>query len=131
MTELKLLVSMGDECDWQESAFCRQVDPCLWHAEDGTGTATARRLCVQHCPVMKECLTQALRDREEWGVWGGASPKQRRAVFNGNATPESLLSCKRGHRFSAENTLFDRMGRKRCRPCDADATRQRREVGAA
>jgi WhiB family redox-sensing transcriptional regulator len=40
----------------------------------------ARRLC-RHCPVRDACLAFALRNREEFGVWGGLTHRGRRALL--------------------------------------------------
>ncbi len=40
----------------------------------------ARSVCVG-CPVRTECLAEALDNRLEWGVWGGLTERERRAVL--------------------------------------------------
>lgn len=47
---------------------------------DGIPPGDAERLC-SGCPVTSRCLATALRNREEHGVWGGTTPKQRRAMW--------------------------------------------------
>lgn len=137
MSELRLIVLPADsdeEADWQAQAFCRQLDPDLWHAETPQGTATAKRLCVQHCDVIEQCLTSALVERQEWGVWGGASPAMRTRALNKAETPEEaadvILTCSKGHRFTRENTHFRASGERRCRICDKKTT-QRSQKRAA
>lgn len=49
---------------------CHTADPELWFAESDEHTARARALCAQ-CPLVRECLTEAVARREPWGVWGG------------------------------------------------------------
>lgn len=39
--------------------------------------AKARRVC-NSCPVQMECLDFAIRNREEFGIWGGSTAGQRR-----------------------------------------------------
>ena len=43
-------------------------------------TNSAKRLC-QECPIISECLSYALEAREEYGVWGGTSPADRKAML--------------------------------------------------
>ncbi|GAC1381435.1 MAG: WhiB family transcriptional regulator [Acidimicrobiales bacterium] len=44
-------------------------DPYMW----------ARRVCAD-CPVRLECLDYALRANEVHGMWGGATPLERRGM---------------------------------------------------
>jgi len=48
---------------------CRAA-PQLFFAEDPAQLLQAKALCRQ-CLVRRACLTDALRRREPWGVWGG------------------------------------------------------------
>jgi WhiB family transcriptional regulator, redox-sensing transcriptional regulator len=65
---------------WTARALCTDTDP------DGlfvTGAAQrkAAALC-RHCPVMRECAAEALDNRVEFGVWGGMTERQRRALLH-------------------------------------------------
>lgn len=65
---------------WASRALCGDTDP------DGlfvTGAAQrkAAALC-RHCPVMRECAAEALDNRVEFGVWGGMTERQRRALLH-------------------------------------------------
>jgi WhiB family redox-sensing transcriptional regulator len=37
-------------------------------------------LC-EDCPVRRECLAEALDNNMEWGVWGGMTERERRALL--------------------------------------------------
>jgi WhiB family redox-sensing transcriptional regulator len=39
----------------------------------------AKRVCAA-CPVRQECLDYALRVREQYGIWGGLTEVERRAL---------------------------------------------------
>lgn len=40
----------------------------------------AKVVCAA-CPVRTECLAEALDNQIEWGVWGGLTERERRAVL--------------------------------------------------
>jgi hypothetical protein len=44
---------------------------------------TAKKLCAG-CPIRLECLEYALAADEEYGVWGGLSPVERRRLKQKN-----------------------------------------------
>lgn len=69
--------------DWAEEALCNQVDPELFYPEpEGSKLAVrqAKRLCAS-CPAQRACVEYALRNREEFGVWGGTTEQERRRLF--------------------------------------------------
>jgi WhiB family redox-sensing transcriptional regulator len=64
-------------------APCRGADPDLFYStrdEDSSHEVyrEARRVCAS-CPYRAACLDYAIETRETHGLWGGLSPKQRRA----------------------------------------------------
>lgn len=78
--ELEDLHRSGDEESWQERALCAQTDPEVFFPERGEPTTEAKRIC-RMCEVQAECLEYALDRRERFGVWGGTSERERRAVI--------------------------------------------------
>ncbi|MFY0409713.1 WhiB family transcriptional regulator [Solicola sp. PLA-1-18] len=40
----------------------------------------AKQMCTG-CPVRAECLSEALDNEIEWGVWGGMTERERRALL--------------------------------------------------
>ena len=46
----------------------------------GAAQREAARLCGG-CPVRMECLADSLDNRTEFGVWGGMTERQRRALL--------------------------------------------------
>ncbi len=46
----------------------------------GARQRDARRFCFV-CPVRTECLAHALDQRIEFGVWGGMTERERRALL--------------------------------------------------
>lgn len=62
---------------WQEDALCKQTDPDIFFAESGENYIRAERICAT-CPVRLECLRHALEHNEQWGIWGGCTPNERK-----------------------------------------------------
>ena len=64
--------------DWTMRAKCRGMEDALF--PDASDQKRARLLC-SGCPVRFECLAEALDNRIEWGVWGGMTERERRALL--------------------------------------------------
>ncbi len=70
--------------DWRHDAACLTEDPELFFPIGNTGPALlqieeAKAVC-QRCPVMDTCLTWAMSNNQDSGVWGGMSEDERRAL---------------------------------------------------
>lgn len=65
--------------DWAPSAACRQAQPDTLFVR-GAEQNKAKMLC-KGCPVRTECLAEALDNQIEWGVWGGMTERERRALL--------------------------------------------------
>ena len=65
--------------DWAPAAACRDQQPDALFVR-GAEQNKAKLLC-KGCPVRTECLAEALDNRIEWGVWGGMTERERRAVL--------------------------------------------------
>ncbi len=64
--------------DWTLRAKCRGMEDALF--PEASEQKRARALCGS-CPVRPDCLAEALDNRIEWGVWGGMTERERRAVL--------------------------------------------------
>lgn len=64
---------------WVSRAVCRGVDPELLFVR-GAAQRAATVIC-RHCPVQVECLADALDNRVPFGVWGGLTERERRALL--------------------------------------------------
>ncbi len=77
--------------DWRAQGCCvnSEVD---FH--DTAQEAQALVLCGS-CPVQPICLQEALDSEEEWGVWGGTTPGQRRRLVTGrwSRQPRPCIVC--------------------------------------
>ena len=66
------------EPDWDVlGARCRESDPLSFYPENGHNAAEAKSVC-RGCPARAECLAYAVATDEQYGIWGGQSPSQRR-----------------------------------------------------
>ena len=65
--------------DWASQGACRKSDPDALFVQ-GAAQQTAKIVC-QRCPVIAECLADALDNRTEFGVWGGMTERERRALL--------------------------------------------------
>ncbi|MFB7668243.1 WhiB family transcriptional regulator [Kitasatospora sp. NPDC056138] len=72
--------------EWQFHAACRSADTGLFFHPPGERgpahddrDAAAKTVCAR-CPVRAACLQYALEAREPYGVWGGLTVEERRAL---------------------------------------------------
>src|SRR5256885_3625887 len=71
--------NMSMVVDWPSVAACRNGDPDALFVQ-GAEQNVAKRIC-RSCPVRYECLADALDNRIEFGVWGGMTERERRALL--------------------------------------------------
>lgn len=64
------------------SVPCREGDAELWW--DPTAELEAASGCRVSCPAVGECLAYAVAAGERYGVWGAATPGERRAMRGGS-----------------------------------------------
>nr|WP_255426912.1 WhiB family transcriptional regulator [Pseudonocardia sp. C8] len=69
----------GPIWNWRVAARCRTDDADALFVT-GADQRRARAFCYA-CPVRTECLAHALDQRIEFGVWGGMTERDRRAVL--------------------------------------------------
>jgi WhiB family redox-sensing transcriptional regulator len=65
--------------DWANAGHCATADPDALFVQ-GRAQREAKSLC-KNCPVVAECLADALDNRTEFGVWGGMTERERRALL--------------------------------------------------
>jgi WhiB family redox-sensing transcriptional regulator len=127
---------MNEQRYWRDEAACRDVvtaeyDP--FFADSAALQAEAITICG-NCPVRGACLTFAVRTFQQYGIWGGQPQQMIRRLIalersgrphSGQAVSNhpqaSKTHCKRGHRFTAENTYYTPAGHRRCRTCLREA----------
>ncbi|PXY25939.1 transcription factor WhiB [Prauserella sp. PE36] len=77
-----------DIFEWSERAACRDEDPELFFPVSDMGpgaqqTAQAKAICAR-CPVRAECLRYALESGLDYGIFGGTTERERRALVRRN-----------------------------------------------
>ena len=88
--------------DWAARGSCRSSDPDELFVQ-GAAQNRAKAVC-QGCPVRTECLADALDNRVEFGVWGGMTERERRAVLKKRPNVQSwqrLLEAARTQHLGA------------------------------
>jgi WhiB family redox-sensing transcriptional regulator len=70
---------------WMEQGACAShADSDLWFPDgDRQREAQAVTICRNQCPVRVECLSHALDNCIESGVWGGTTEVERRQMPDG------------------------------------------------
>lgn len=67
--------------EWHNKAACRDRPKRIFFPERGETTKKAKEIC-QHCPVVNECLEDALTQTGNLaGIWGGTSVGERRKII--------------------------------------------------
>lgn len=64
---------------WRARAACRGDDPEIFFPHRGEGVSIPQAICAR-CPVTAQCLEYALDAGEHFGIWGGASERERRRL---------------------------------------------------
>lgn len=71
--------------DWREGAACRDEDPELFFPVSDVGPGArqaeeAKSVCAR-CPVRAACLSFALDNKLDHGIFGGTTERERRNLL--------------------------------------------------
>jgi WhiB family redox-sensing transcriptional regulator len=94
------------QLNWRVRASCRDVDPDRLFVR-GADQRQAKIVCLS-CPVRTECLAEALDKRIEFGVWGGMTERERRALLRRRPSVSSwrsLLDAARRHHETVDGDV--------------------------
>ena len=91
---------------WVSQGLCRSTDPDQLFVR-GAAQRKAAVIC-RHCPVIAECGADALDNRVEFGVWGGMTERQRRALLKQH--PEVSITRKLPQNRAERKPLRFRLG---------------------
>ena len=67
------------DSEWSRKAACKNTDPDVLFVQ-GAAQNRVKVICA-NCTVRTECLADALDNNIEFGVWGGMTERQRRALL--------------------------------------------------
>ena len=73
--------------EWAKQGTCLTEDPDALFVQ-GKAQRDAKSVC-RGCPVVAECLADALDSRTDFGVWGGMTQRERRALLRRRPDVES------------------------------------------
>jgi WhiB family redox-sensing transcriptional regulator len=80
-------VRVTDDINWTSRGACLQIAPDELFVQ-GAAQRSARAVCGK-CQVRLQCLADALDNRVEFGVWGGMTERERRALLRRRPEVES------------------------------------------
>lgn len=72
-------MSVNEDQTWAAQALCADCPPDQLFVQ-GAAQREVRSMCYG-CPVRLECLADALDSRASFGVWGGLTERERRAML--------------------------------------------------
>ncbi len=64
---------------WRAHGACRTRPDLTWFPGPGESISEQRAIC-ETCPVKAICLEVSLANREDHGIWGGLSERERRRL---------------------------------------------------
>ena len=91
--------SHGDDQSWVARALCASIEPDALFVQ-GASQRQIRMRCYE-CEVRLECLADALQSEANYGVWGGLTERERRAILRHYPHAEDWLTWLR----SSDDTL--------------------------
>lgn len=107
--------------NWAENAGCREADPDVWFPAQGDyELSRAPRAICNACPIKQRCLEHALAF-EEYGIWGGLSWDERRALLGGKSQKRTVHGTERGY------AAHRRLRETPCLACSLASTQARRD----
>jgi WhiB family transcriptional regulator, redox-sensing transcriptional regulator len=99
--------------DWTIVAACRGMDPDELFVQ-GAAQNRAKMVCGT-CPVKTECLADALDNKVEFGVWGGMTERERRALLRRRPEVRSwrkVLEGKRAEYAQRTGSMLPELSRR-------------------
>lgn len=79
----RAFTALADAIRKHGAPVCQEIDGELWFPESGGESYEQRRAkkFCEECPVKAECLNFAIVNREEYGIWGGLTVRERQKIW--------------------------------------------------
>ena len=87
--------------EWAQYGACSTADPDALFVQ-GAAQQQAKLVCMG-CKVIAECLADSLDNHTEFGVWGGMTERERRALLKSRPSVASWRAL-----FEADRTRQER-----------------------
>ena len=87
---------------WAPQGSCIAAEPDALFVR-GAAQQLAKQVCMS-CPVIAECLADALDNHTEFGVWGGMTERERRALLKRRPKVASWQTLFKADRMRQERT---------------------------
>lgn len=68
------------------TALCAEIGGEAWFPPTGGSARDVKAIC-HRCELEAACLEWALDTGEQWGIWGGKSPRDRRRILARRGVP--------------------------------------------
>ncbi|WP_411675527.1 WhiB family transcriptional regulator [Dermabacter vaginalis] len=81
--------TIHDTRHWASQGACASLNPEEFFVQ-GSDQHKAKVVC-RSCPVLNQCLADALDNRIEFGVWGGMTERERRRLLREHPAVTSWL----------------------------------------
>jgi WhiB family redox-sensing transcriptional regulator len=113
--DLPTFTSAGSQA-WRADAACRGMDTAVFFPGRGqSGAVAAAKAICNGCPVAAECLTEAMLDPMNSGIWGASSHRQRRIIRSTNNPTHAPARKPIAH---GSVSGYESHQRRRESPCD-------------
>ena len=87
--------------EWALQGSCIAAEPDALFVR-GAAQQLAKQVCMA-CPVIAECLADSLDNHTEFGIWGGMTERERRALLKRRPRVSSWRAL-----FAADRTRQER-----------------------
>lgn len=99
--------------DWRSEKNCEGYPVSIFYSGYPRDEQIAKAICSK-CTVSKQCLDEAMKENEEFGIWGGMNPQERSNVFlrralRGKRSAESLQNTRHEHTHLASVSLSSQL----------------------
>lgn len=119
------MIVAGPFAAWRERAACLGADTALFFSIRHVDKRAARAFCAG-CPVVDECLTDALL-QGDFGIRGGMTERERENLARYRAA--RCAQC--GRPMTSQRSVVSRYCSTRCQHAAARLARQGERIGGA